>query len=143
MQILGFYGTFNFQIDENRRLSIPSEFRRQIPEDQQIVYLRCGDGCIQVFPPTIMEQILSEYKAKPVFDHLVRDKKRRIGVQFLARSIDPQGRIRIPEEFVKYAKLKREVVIVGAVTDFEIWAKDEWKKETRTFTDQPIVAGEP
>ena len=41
-------------------------------------------------------------------------------------SLDKQGRILIPNNLREYAKLAKDVVIIGVAERIEIWAKDEW-----------------
>ncbi|NVM25593.1 MAG: division/cell wall cluster transcriptional repressor MraZ, partial [Desulfobacterales bacterium] len=48
-----------------------------------------------------------------------------------------QGRILVPSDLRELAGLKREVVLVGHLTRFEIWDKARWEEEferaKRTF----------
>ncbi len=43
--------------------------------------------------------------------------------------IDGQGRILIPQSLRNHARIKREVVMIGMLTRFEIWAKEIWEEE--------------
>ena len=43
-------------------------------------------------------------------------------------SIDQQGRTRVPTKLLKYAGLKKDIVIVGLPDRAEIWDKKEWLK---------------
>ena len=40
-----------------------------------------------------------------------------------------QGRILIPPDLRELAGLKKDVVLVGHLTRFEIWDKDRWERE--------------
>ena len=42
--------------------------------------------------------------------------------------IDASGRLLIPKDLIKYADVKKEVVISSAVTILEIWNKDHYEK---------------
>ena len=42
--------------------------------------------------------------------------------------IDASGRLLIPKDLIKYADIKKEVVISSAVTILEIWNKDNYEK---------------
>jgi MraZ protein len=43
--------------------------------------------------------------------------------------LDKQGRILIPPSLRQHAGLKKEVVLVGVLDHFEVWAKDIWAQE--------------
>ena len=42
-------------------------------------------------------------------------------------SVDPQGRIRIPERLVKHAALTHDLVLIGVRDHAEIWDKTKWE----------------
>ena len=42
-------------------------------------------------------------------------------------SADKQGRILLPQYLKDFAKIKRDVIIVGVSNRIEIWAADEWR----------------
>jgi MraZ protein len=44
-------------------------------------------------------------------------------------SIDKQDRILIPPALRMYAKLDKEIVLVGVLDHFEIWARESWENE--------------
>jgi MraZ protein len=43
--------------------------------------------------------------------------------------LDKQGRILIPPSLRQHAGLKKEVILVGVLDHFEVWAKDIWAQE--------------
>jgi MraZ protein len=43
--------------------------------------------------------------------------------------LDKQGRILIPPSLRQHAGLKKEVVLVGVLDHFEVWAKKNWAQE--------------
>ena len=46
--------------------------------------------------------------------------------------VDKQGRINIPQNLREYAKIQKDVVIVGVSTRAEIWSNDNWNKYTNS-----------
>ncbi|WP_372998977.1 division/cell wall cluster transcriptional repressor MraZ, partial [Lutispora sp.] len=42
--------------------------------------------------------------------------------------IDKQGRILIPSNLKEFARIDKDVVIIGVSTRLEIWSVDEWNK---------------
>jgi MraZ protein len=47
--------------------------------------------------------------------------------------LDKQGRILIPRSLRQYSGLNKEVVLVGVLDHFEIWASDSWHQEDDKF----------
>jgi MraZ protein len=43
--------------------------------------------------------------------------------------LDKQGRILIPPSLRQHAGLKKEVVLVGVLDHFEVWARESWAQE--------------
>ena len=42
--------------------------------------------------------------------------------------IDKQGRILVPSNLKEFARIDKDVVIIGVLTRLEIWSVDEWNK---------------
>jgi MraZ protein len=47
--------------------------------------------------------------------------------------LDKQGRILIPPSLRQYSELSKEVVLVGVLDHFEIWARENWLQEDGKF----------
>jgi MraZ protein len=48
---------------------------------------------------------------------------------------DNQKRLLIPAPLREYAGLKREIVVVGVLDHFEIWAKKRWDQENELLME--------
>jgi MraZ protein len=48
---------------------------------------------------------------------------------------DRQGRILVPQYLKDFAKIKRDVVIVGVSNRMEIWAKENWEEFYKNTKD--------
>ena len=51
----------------------------------------------------------------------------------LKRRIDRQDRILVPQSLRHYADLSKEIVLVGVLEYFEIWARQKWEQENVDF----------
>ena len=60
--------------------------------------------------------------------------------------VDPQGRIKIPQELSDHAGLDKDIVLIGVSDRIELWAKEKWEEyyskadtsftgESRTFEE--------
>lgn len=55
-------------------------------------------------------------------------------------SIDRLGRVLIPQALRDYARLDKDVVLVGAFKHIEIWSKALWEKAEAEASQEDIVA---
>ena len=62
------------------------------------------------------------------FNNKNNDFIRRFTAGVKPVEIDASGRLLIPKDLIKYADVKKEVVISSAVTILEIWKKDHYEK---------------
>lgn len=53
---------------------------------------------------------------------------------------DKQGRIVIPQRLREYAKLSREVVILGVNDRAEIWSQERWAMSEAEMTPEKMAA---
>jgi len=65
-------------------------------------------------------------------DNMRRFRRVFIGGAFEC-PLDKQGRILIPPSLRQYSELSKEVVLVGVLDHFEIWARDNWLQEDDRF----------
>ncbi len=122
-----FKGRFEHTIDSKGRLSIPSKFREVLTEryDTRLV-VTSFDGCLIVYPHAEWRVLEERIAGLPEFK-----KDTRAFLRFFYSSaadcpIDKPGRILIPQVLRDFAKLEKEIVLVGAFKQFEIWSKPLW-----------------
>ena len=83
------------------------------------------DGCIMAFAPSdwgwYMDEML-EIDDMEDEEHL--DMMREVLSPATNVSVDSQWRLKIPEKLAEYAKLDRDVEIVGHIDRIEIWSSE-------------------
>lgn len=115
-------------------MAVPKRFRDDFQEEDLT--------CLYVAPGT--EQSLSLY-SMAAFDRLAQQlaavSSKRADIRnylrlFYARAekvdVDSQGRIRIPDRLAEFAKLNRDVVLIGVQDHAEVWDVELWN----TFLEQ-------
>ena len=127
-----FRGNFEHTIDPKGRVSLPSEFRRQLLEraEHSVVitnFISDGARCLEGFG----------IGAWAVFEAKLRDKSRfgsklhKLENFYLSRaaecSIDGAGRILLPAHLRSYAGLEKDVTFTASIHGFRIWDSRVWK----------------
>ncbi|MFO7525937.1 MAG: division/cell wall cluster transcriptional repressor MraZ [Ignavibacteriaceae bacterium] len=118
-----FRGQFTYSIDAKGRISIPAKLRKQISPDanDSFVMTRGVSLCIDIYP--LNEWTLIEEKLLKL-NHFQPDDVRfiRMMTQFaIEDSMDSQSRILVPQNLIEYAKIEKEVLILGVLKKIEVW----------------------
>ena len=115
-------GQYQHSIDAKGRLFIPAKFREELGET---FYVTIGlDGCLSVYSDTKWGALIEKYEALPI------SKARSMRALFAnAAKCEPdaQGRILIPAKLRAYAKLEKDVVVIGVSNRAEIWNAERWQ----------------
>ncbi len=134
-----FKGTFFHNLDEKGRIAIPNKLRQKIEKEgeEEILIITQGfEGCLFAYPPMHWREL--EKKAEEYSTISLTNRTARYFIRFFIEPaadcvLDKLGRIMIPQNLREYAKIKKDVVISGAVDRIEIWSKEEWDKFNKTL----------
>ncbi|UCF72033.1 MAG: division/cell wall cluster transcriptional repressor MraZ [Deltaproteobacteria bacterium] len=124
-----FEGRSKHTLDEKGRLAIPARFREILKNrgDSSLVVTNLST-CLVAFARDDWQKIKEKAVSLPLFDSAANTYIR----YFISGAIEcplKQGRILISPDLRELAGLKREVVLVGHLTRFEIWDKARWDEE--------------
>ena len=134
-----FQGKFEHTIDEKGRLAVPLPFRRKIsPEDnlEAAVMVTISDQCLAAYPLVEWAEKLAMIAKLNQLDPKVMAFKRIFIGCAQECPIDKAGRILIPLDLRKDARLVRDCTIVGQLEKFELWATERWQASFPQLTDQ-------
>jgi MraZ protein len=127
-----FTGSHFYSMDKKGRVSIPSHYREILAEhkDRELIltnYLTNLDRYVLALPTSEWVQIEAKLGEQAFFDKDVRAFRRFLmsGVEICP--LDRQGRILIPPNLRDYAKLTRDVCLVGVGRSFEIWDRQTYE----------------
>lgn len=131
-----FTGSFFHTMDSKGRVSIPVRYRELLQErqDRQII-LTNWDGYILAFPQSEWVKVEAKLGELALFRKDYRAFQRFLISGVEECPLDRQGRILIPQNLREYAKLGREVAIVGVVRNFEIWDRERYEAHRRQLED--------
>lgn len=110
-------------MDSKGRIAIPAKLRKHISADANDTFImtRGLSNCIDLYPldewQKIEEKLLDLNSFQPDDARFLR-----MFVQFASEDVmDVQSRIMVPGSLISYAKIEKEVMILGALKKIEIW----------------------
>ncbi len=121
-----FLGQYEHTIDEKGRLIIPARFRELLGENFIITFGL--DVCLFVYPQEEWKDLSEKLKLLPLGQKDARAFKRILFSRANAGVLDTQGRMVIMKYLRDYARIEREVMVIGVQDRIEIWSKEIWQK---------------
>lgn len=131
------------KVDSKRRLTVRSSWRVTMGEPGT-VYLAPGEiemvgsgemvPCIEIIPPSVFNE------KKLGLEGLIEDDPYRMKLERYLKyisqvDIDGDGRLTIPERFLKFAGITGEVVLSGAYDRIKVWAVADSEDDTEIDLD--------
>ena len=117
-------GEFHHNIDEKRRIIMPSKLREEL--GNTIIITRGLEDCLFIYSKEEWSQIVTKLKNLPFTKKDARSFTRVFLSGATETEFDKQGRIKLPLPLTEYATLLKECVIIGVNDRVEIWSKDNW-----------------
>lgn len=129
-------GVYQHTIDAKGRLFIPAKLREELGD---VCYVTLSiDPCLSIYSTESWDAFRAKIDALPL------SQSRRMRVVFANTSkceVDAQGRILLSQNLREFAKLKKNVNIVGFSNHAEIWDSDAYAKlEAEELTPENIAA---
>ena len=125
-------GEYHHSIDDKGRLTIPSKVRDELGTN--FIVTRGLDGCLYIYSESEWQNVIAKYKELPN----IKDARNFMRF-FLSGAIngefDKQGRVKLSLPLIKYARLKKECVIIGVNDHLEVWDKESWDTLLETNVD--------
>lgn len=136
-----FRGQFKYSVDAKGRISIPAKLRRHVsPESNDSFMMTRGtQTCIDIYP--LDQWLVFEDKLNNLNQFKPDDIRFiRTLLQFASEDkLDSQSRILIPQPLIEYAKIEKDVLILGALKKIEVWNPkifDDYMKESEESYEQ-------
>ncbi len=129
-----FRGTSFHTIDSKGRIIIPSRFREVVQNsgEERLMVSRMDKS---LFAYTFQEWGKIETKIMSLAEKSANMRRFRrvfVGGAFDC-ACDKQERILIPPILRQYAKIEKDIVLVGVLDHFEIWSRENWDNENMTM----------
>jgi MraZ protein len=121
-------GEYKHTIDDKKRISLPSKFRKQV--GKKMIITRGLDKCLFVYPLVQWQEISKKFGDMGIGQASRRGLNRFMLAGATEVSVDSVGRILIPEYLKDFANIKTKVVFAGVYNRIEIWDESSWNKYT-------------
>jgi DNA-binding transcriptional regulator/RsmH inhibitor MraZ len=146
----GFIGSHPYNIDTKNRISVSPDFLEILDtqyknEHRSVITCLSLKLSIAVYPQENYDHYLARLQEKSILDRNMSDLMTMIEGSSCPQTIDPQGRLRLTDELMKYAGIalkqssgsdndveavsseySRKVYVKGFRDHFEIWSKERW-----------------
>lgn len=124
-----FFGEYEATVDAKGRFLLPGGFKKQLPEgENRFVINRGFEKCLTLYPIKSWEPIVQEFLLKNEFDKDVRNFRRQFFGGATEVELDTAGRLLLPPTLKEYANLTKDIILVAALNNIEIWDADKYKK---------------
>lgn len=119
-----FLGEHTPKLDEKGRLFLPAKFRPRLAEG--VVLMRGQERCVFGWTVDAYQGIVERLQELPFTNRDSRNLVRMVTAGSFEEALDKQGRILIPPKLREWARLDRDVTVIGAGNRFEIWNSERW-----------------
>ncbi len=120
-----FLGEYQHTLDPKGRVILPSAFREALSEG--LVMTVGMDNCLTVHPLTDWRRVVEGLRSLRTTDARERKFARMMRSQAHPDTLDRQGRVTIPARLRSYARLDKDVTVVGADARLELWDTTRWE----------------
>lgn len=122
-------GRFERAFDEKHRVSIPKSLRESLGKQAEAaLYIAPGlDGSLAIYPEVAFTKLVARLNESSPTAKDVRDYSRLFFSRAETARLDAQGRLRIPASLAQWAKLEKEIILLGVQERMEIWSPEKWE----------------
>ena len=119
-----FLGEHQHTLDAKGRLSLPAKWRLKM--DEKLVVAKGLENCLYVSSVEEYERFLAQLTEQGDFDPRFRKVRRFFTSGAVEVPIDSAGRVIIPQPLREYARLDRDVAVIGNGDRIELWDASQW-----------------
>lgn len=121
-------GSYRRSIDEKMRVAIPKPLRDAIgfPDNNELYLTPGTDRSLAIYTSERLSFLGEKLAQKSPVAQDTRAFTRLFYAQTQVAEIDSQGRLRIPADLAKLARLDGEIILLGVRDHIEIWSIAAW-----------------
>ncbi len=124
-----FLGEYKLKFSGKGRIVLPKLMREEV--GGKVILSRGFEGCIWGFSEKGFEKEAKKQLEISSTEERARMIRRYLFSGSVSAELDVQGRFVIPSTLLIYAKVEKEVVIIGTGDHFEVWNNSQWIKHLK------------
>jgi MraZ protein len=115
--MIEFAGTYNATIDDKGRIVLPASFKKELGElanESLVIEKNLHKDCLDIHPEKFWRKRVEDFKS--VLDPFDEDDDALLQFfyqNFIKVSMAPNGRLNIPDAYLKYANLEKGAEFIG------------------------------
>ena len=117
--------SYTHQLDAKNRMRIPAKLREELGDNYSITV--GAGGCLYVYTKEQMDKVKDSFKNINAFRENQLKAARFILYNSWDAEEDKQGRILLPENLRKFAKIEKNVIVFKGPSCIEIWSEQVWE----------------
>ena len=130
-------GNFQHALDDKNRIRLPAKYREKL--GNEYILMPGIGGCIFLYPAEAEEKFMKAVEDIGEFNTKSAETIRRISEMSATVDADSQGSFMLTQELLNFAKIDKDVRIVGAINRIEIWSEELYTKR-RSVNDESSEA---
>ncbi|MBU0578421.1 division/cell wall cluster transcriptional repressor MraZ [Patescibacteria group bacterium] len=128
-----FIGRYYHTLEENNRVSLPKKFRNI---ETNWIVTRGLDGGLFLFRAANFKEELEKLSQRTFTKKAHRDFIRLMTNDAKEIIADKNGRVSLPEYLIKFAQLKKQLVVIGSYSHIEIWNQNRYHQYLEKIESQ-------
>lgn len=142
-----FKGEYNHSLDSKNRVFIPAKYREVLGNSFTVCRGSNNEPTLYIFPAETWDELCEEMDEKGRNavgeEKVLLERDRRDLYRYSDdANMDTQGRITLSQSQIEYARLKKDVLILGNMKRLEIWDPEVFREfDAKIHEDRP--AGTP
>jgi MraZ protein len=136
-----FRGTNNLSMDAKGRLAVPAKHRDALLEQAggSLILTAHPHGCLLLYPQPAWEPIEAKIMSLSSFDKQSSSLQRLLVGYVEEFTLDSAGRMLVSPSLREFAKLEKEVMLVGQGSHFEMWNLSAWHQQLGSIMNQEAI----
>ncbi|MFI4918130.1 MAG: division/cell wall cluster transcriptional repressor MraZ [Legionellales bacterium] len=127
-----FRGINTITIDTKGRMAIPTRYRNALGVEERIplvVTIDTEETCLLLYTAVQWQIIENNLQKLPSFNAAARRIQRLLIGHATDIEVDTNGRVLLPTVLRNYARLEKDVVMIGQGNKFEVWNMELWESK--------------
>lgn len=129
-----FTGTFENKVDRKGRVSLPADFRAELPDsDDRVVYIYPSpkNQALEACDKAFLQRLVEAIESRPIYSDEEEDLNQTIVAQARKALLDETGRLVLPPDHAEFAGISDKATFVGQGSRFQIWSPERFAEHSK------------